>query len=181
MAGSNYYYAAGKRIPLALDEEYVAVDLPKARQALGPAAEKVQAAFRTLRANTVMGKRSDLSQKILSLLEAASALHPVYREGDVQLVALPEVRVEMEKSQHTRVLGFFQECRVPVSIERDEDEMAVVKPTSGKGADAVALANDIYEQIHPKAAQVRFLRVVPKPNTEHVPWSGGAASRRGQA
>jgi hypothetical protein len=37
----------------------------------------------------------------------------------------------------------------------------VLKPASGRGEEALELANHVSEQVNPDAAQARFLRIVP--------------------
>jgi hypothetical protein len=77
------------------------------------------------------------------------------------LIALPEVRVEESSSQRRRaLLRWIREHGDVAQVVEDNGERIVLRPTSGQGADAITLANQLCEQIGPELAQARFVRVV---------------------
>jgi len=88
---------------------------------------------------------------------------PVYRAEDGSLVAvLPEVRVESEDpSVLEEVTSSLRDARVTLRTE----ERLVIVPDSGRGEDALALANRLAESFDLAVAQARFRRVVPRPDT----------------
>ena len=77
---------------------------------------------------------------------------------------MPEVRVEFESGQHAAALRALGESKVPAEITNDAPDRLALRPRSGKGEDALDLANYIYEQhIRPAASSVRMLQIVPRP------------------
>ena len=76
---------------------------------------------------------------------------------------MPEVRVEFESGQHAAALRALGESKVPAEITNDAPDRLALRPRSGKGEDALDLANYIYEHIRPAASSVRMLQIVPKP------------------
>ena len=82
------------------------------------------------------------------------------------IVALPEVRIEFDNpDQRQAVMRVLAENRSPHTIAEDTNDWIVVQPASGKGDDALKIANDIYERARPASASVRFVQFVPKPMT----------------
>jgi hypothetical protein len=51
---------------------------------------------------------------------------------------------------------------LPHKISQSTDYSMIVQPVSGKGDDALKIANEIQERGHPAAASVRFIQFVPK-------------------
>jgi hypothetical protein len=84
-------------------------------------------------------------------------VHPVLRTDDGTLLAvLPEVRVEGDPDQLARLAAGPPRAEV---AERDDGRL-VLRPSSGRGADALALANALHESGAVTLAQPRFLRIV---------------------
>ena len=90
-----------------------------------------------------------------------AAAHPVFQSKGALLIALPEVRVEESSSQRRcALLRWIREHTDIAEIVANDGDKIVLRPTSGQGADAITLANQLVEQIGPELAQPRFLRVI---------------------
>jgi porphobilinogen deaminase len=106
-------------------------------------------------------KRQLLTPKQLDALTRVGAAHPVFQSQGAILIALPEVRVEESSSQRRRaLLRWIREHAEVAEIVDNTGEKIALRPTSGQGADAITLANQLVEQIGPELAQPRFLRVI---------------------
>jgi hypothetical protein len=158
-----YYYAGGERVDLEPDEEHVAVDQAVAKEA--GLNVKIRAASAAREgAGVVVTPRSSLTSHTLSQLEKAGALQPVYRRDNAVVVAMPEVRVEFDSPvERGRVKRLLRPKASRVSVTEDTTDRLVIKPLSGKGDDALNLANRIHERVNPAAVSVRFVQFVPKP------------------
>jgi hypothetical protein len=161
-----YYYASGRRVEIAPDDEHVAVDMnAAAKTGLDKeVASSVGTANRI--GGVILAERSALDDKTFARLREAGALQPVYRRDRVLIVALPEVRIELDNpGQHRAVIDALNKGPIPRhTITDDTEERIVVKPASGNGDDALRIANEISERAHPAAASVRFIQFVPKPS-----------------
>ena len=163
MAADFYYYAGGKRIPLELDPEHVAVDVGEvgSRGGRRPDPAAVEGAVE-LRSGLYLVERSSLPADERRRLDQEDALLPVYQYEDALVVILPEVRVEIAEGSETEVHRFLEEADVPNQILTDKGTRLVVRPESGRGEDALRLANKLQESVPGEMAQARFLRRVPK-------------------
>lgn len=159
---TSYYYADGQRVPLALAPEYVAVDFARDHAITGLDRERLQREAEPLIRGIVLVHSAALSEHQRAILDEEGALHPVYRHGSAVLIVLPEVRVDITRAQRRSVLSFVKKSPLPASVEVDEGEQLVLRPASGKGIDALELANRLHEATHPKMAQARFLRIIPR-------------------
>lgn len=160
-----YYYASGQRVEIEPDAEHVAVDMNLAAKTLGEqVAAKVGAANKS--GGVILAERSALDNETLTRLRDANALQPVYRRNRVLIVALPEVRIEVDNpKQRQAVIDALAKGSMPRhTITDDTEERIVVKPVSGNGDDALRIANEIYERARPASASVRFIQFVPKPS-----------------
>jgi hypothetical protein len=164
---SAYYYAAGRRVDLEPDDEHVAVDQDLAAKAgLDSEINTAAASGTRVGGGVLVALRSSLAEKTITSLQKAGALHPVYKRQSAIVVALPEVRIEVDNSkQHRAVMDVLAESGSNHAITQDTPEQIVLRPASGNGDDALKIANDIYERAHPAAASVRFVQFVPKPKT----------------
>jgi hypothetical protein len=175
-----YYDLDGSRIPLRA-AGMVAVDLRvAARTDVGEnTLGTVRREGTELRAGIVMVDEHTLDAPTTQALDAAGALHPVYRAGDDALVVvLPEVRIEADDdAQAARVRGLV--AAEPASeIVGETGHRLIARPGSGRGLDALRLANRVTETIRPKVAQARLLRVLPRPGPR--PGEGGGPEGRSQ-
>jgi hypothetical protein len=163
MVPDFYYYAGGKRIPLELDREHVAVDVGvvESREGRRPDPAAVEGAEK-LRSGLYLVEKSSLSADIRRRLDQEDALLPVFLYEDALVVVLPEVRVEIAAGDETEVHRFLEQSDVPNQILADKGNRLVVRPDSGRGEDALRLANELQESVPVELAQARFLRRVPK-------------------
>ncbi len=158
-----YYYASGQPVDLTLDEDWLAIDTRKFKAA--GVSPRLQVALlkeaRPLRGDLILMNRQEIPAKQLDALTLHGAVHPVFRAEGAILVALPEVRVEESSTQRQRALHrWIRQHGDEAELIEDNGAKILLRPTSGHGADAIALANHLTEQVGPELAQARFLRVV---------------------
>lgn len=161
-----YYYSNGAQIYLTQDPDHIAVDLNRLQES-----EHSSAAFAELekegihlRDGLFIVPRRTLSDSISEMLESIGEIQPVFLHDDTMIVVLPEVRVEiMTNPQRKRIYAFLEEEQHSVEVVSDRGERLVLRPTSGRGVDALDLANRLQEQIRPEMAQARFMRVLLRP------------------
>jgi hypothetical protein len=163
MIASPYYWADGKRVPLTPDADHVAIDLRRAAAlGLAPAIDRLRPKMSVLPGGTMaVVPRDLLPEPVRSTLERSAALQPVYHAAGTRIVTFPEVRVQVEPGQLAAVTSAVEASGIPADVEAGEHGQIVLRPRSGSGADALSLANFVYERAHPSMAQARFLRIVP--------------------
>jgi hypothetical protein len=167
VANSRYYYAGGEKVALTPADDLVAVD----ERALSSVPKAVENALRQnvqpLSGGVALLNRADLgadAHAAMQVLEAAGAIHPVYRAQGALLVALPEVRVEETRgAKRKRLTDWLASHAKEAVVTLHGEDRLVLQPKSG--SDALKLANELTEQVGPELAQARFLRVVPRPST----------------
>ena len=161
---TRYYYAGGRRVDLEADDALVAVDQERA-EAAGVKAAADTASARRLPGGVVIAARSDISGPQLAALTRAGALRPVYRHHRALMVAMPEIRVEVDTAkQRKAVFDAISSAPFAVEVADETSERIVLRPCSGLSDDALAVANYVYEHAHPAAAAVRFVQFVPRPD-----------------
>jgi hypothetical protein len=150
----SYYYAGGRRIPLfPVGEVVLDRDSDAGR-----------------RADALHGTPLTPSLVLLPEAEAVAALgeafatspgvHPVFRTEDGSRVAvLPQVRVEGS----AETLDDLGRAATSARIAQRTEDRLVLEPASGRGEDALALANDLAERGGAEVCQARFLRLVKRP------------------
>jgi hypothetical protein len=163
--GKAYYWAGGEKIPLQ-DTAQVAVDVRAAQRAKlwdGELAKAATDAGSKVTDDLVLIPAAKLSPKLRDRLEEAGAVQPVFRYDDgTLLVVLPEVRVETKDPTTAAALqSVVKDWASDVDVEQPKPGRFVLKPASGRGEEALELANHVSEQVDPDAAQARFLRIVP--------------------
>lgn len=163
---SRYYYAGGERISIERDDSQVAVDQGKAIDAdLRSAVEKAAGASR-LPGGVLLLPRSALDEVRMKRLQKAGAIRPVYRRGQALMVALPEIRVELDDAKQRRaVVAAIPKAPHPVKVTEEGEDRLLLTPASGNAEEALDIANFVYEHAHPASAAVRFVQVVRKPDT----------------
>jgi hypothetical protein len=165
---SAYYYAAGQKVTLEPDEQHLAVDRNAAKEAGLDArigATVVAAAVRA-GADVLVTPRSSLTADMIKQLQDAGALQPVYKYNQATIVAMPEVRVEFDTpEQRQSVKDLLSSKTSDVEITEDTPDRMVLRPVSGRGEDALSLANRIHENASPAAVSPRFVQFVPRPKT----------------
>jgi hypothetical protein len=159
---TRYFYAGGERHalepadgPLAIDTRAVAAAGLGDIVAVLPIRSK-------LPGGVVLVDRADCTDEIFARLNRAGVIRSVYRSGRAFVVPMPEVRVEFEGDQRADAIRALGKSPVPADITEDTPDRLALRPRSGKGDDALDLANYIYEHAHPAASTVRMLQVVPK-------------------
>lgn len=163
---SESYYAGGRKVELERADDYVAVVQDAARKAgLDGRVRTAIADNARQGGGVVLAQRSALDERTIASLADAGALQPVYRTDKGVMVALPEIRVEFDTlEQRESVMNVLSDRdMLPHTISETSDYGIVVAPKSGKGDDALKIANEIQERGHPAAASVRFVQFVPKP------------------
>lgn len=157
--GGSYYWAGGRKIPL-LPSDQVVVDLDSETGCTVPA-RGLRGKGRLLSGSLLLLPRAEAERALGEAVATASGVHPVFRTEDGSLVAvLPQVRVEASApGTLDEVARALSHARV---VERS-DERLVLEPDSGRGEDALALANRVAETTSADVSQARFIRVVPRP------------------
>lgn len=155
-----YYYAGGEKIELTPAEDLVAVK-NQVLQALEGVASTVG---RALTDGLRLVAKHDLGHALKELGGPKSEF-PVFRSHGGIVVALPEVRVEEGRKTHqARLEKWLTAHGDDVQVVSRGGDCMVLKPVSGSGQDALAIANDLAEQVGPEMAQARFIRVTPRPH-----------------
>lgn len=159
-AGDAYYWAGGMKVALHATDE-VCLDLDAAP--LRGLATAVQQDLRTRgRALTgalrVMG-RPEAEAALGKAIDSEGGVHPVYRAEGALVVVLPEVRVEGEDE---RRLAELVNAVAGAHVAEHTQGRVVAVPDSGRGEDALAIANELAESPDTDLAQARFLRIVPR-------------------
>jgi hypothetical protein len=164
--GSTYYWAGGRRIPLAASGE-VLVDLAAVHDAgLSEAdVQHIRDSGRRLTDSFTLLSADALPEE-LTRAEPGPGVHPVFLATDgTLLAALPEVRVESQDPQRLHeVRKMIDDEGLPAIVTSEGKGRMVLEPKSHRGADALSLANKLSEGLRLDVAQARFLRVVPRPD-----------------
>ena len=160
-----YHYAAGERVPLIIERDWLAVDSRRLDSA--EFAKRRQSALRNgskaLNRDVFLVKRKAVPALELAFLERIGAIHPVFRSKGALVVALPEVRVEESTPRRLKALRDWLEQHGDMAeVVQERGGRIDLRPTSGRGLDALTLANLLSEQVGPEMAQTRFLRVVER-------------------
>ena len=174
---TTFFYASGQRIPLTRDPErsaFFSEDLEHLE--LGEDTDRrIADATQTLVRGVVMFYYPELGSECVTDLEKRLTPQPVYRHRDALVVVLPEVRVEEAREGRAEEVEAWLEAhseQVEV-IDRRSDRWAL-RPASGRGEDALTVANQLFEELKPELAQARFIRIVPRkfaPGSPGVPGS----------
>jgi hypothetical protein len=115
----------------------------------------------------VMIDKATMDPELEGALDDARALQPVYRTADgTRVVVLPEVRVESnDEATVERIRAYASSDDTDAELVNDKGTSLVLRPCSGRGTDAIALANELFETYAPQVSQARFVRVVQRPET----------------
>lgn len=161
---TSYYYAGGKRVPLNRAADLIAVDVARLESQLPDllASDSGLRAGRPLRDGIRLLERDSLSPATITRLQDAGVTQPVFRAQGSIVVALPEVRVE--DGSATKLAKARAAAEGKAKADADEGRLTL-RPSSDNGADAIALANELVEQLDVASATPRFIRVVPRPGT----------------
>jgi hypothetical protein len=161
----SYYYAGGQKVDLHKDDDYVGVDQSLAPAGLIADLASAFAGAPQMSGGVVLAPRSSIGAAAMASLQAAGATRPVFRRGAALMVALPEVRVEMDDPlQRHAVDELLADPAHGMLIKEEGAGRLVLTPASGSAADALRMANKIYEEAHPASSSVRFLQFTPRPD-----------------
>ena len=161
--GQAYYYAGGQRRGLD-DSDLVAVDLDAVEDVEEDALEQLRSKGRPLTGAVVLVDSGTAAQVLGDRLDQAPGVHPVYEAEGALVVVLPEVRVEGGDDALRRVQ---QRASARAGVEASEGRL-VLRPRSGRGEEALAMANELAEAAGSEEldlAQPRFLRITQRPDT----------------
>ena len=162
---SSYYYAGGQKIDLHKDDDYVGVDRRLAPAGLIAGLAAVFDGAPQLPGGIVVATKSLIGSSAMASLQDAGATRPVFRRGGALMVALPEVRVEMDDATQRRAVeDLLADKAHGMVVKEDSDGRLLLTPASGSSVDALRMANKIFEDAHPASSSVRFVQFVPKPD-----------------
>lgn len=169
-APTPYYYSGGEKVELESVEDFCAIDPRKIRKGT-----KLRRNVDTIIKDTESGSYKDVSivpTEAISLelaeeLTRRGVFQPIYRRGDSMVVFLPEVRIEDERPEYRKKIRTLLKRLEPELTVDQRSYRAKVRPKSGRGADALDLANEIWETISPEFVQARMLRVTPRHARKH--------------
>jgi hypothetical protein len=164
VSSGQYYWAGGEKVPLATDP-HIAVDQTSAQtQGLwdGELATAAETAGYQIGDGLIMLPKEAVSSALRGRLDQTGASAPVYRVDETLIAVLPEVRVEVAADANTAdVRGAIADIDADAAVAEPKPGRLVVTPSSGRGADALDLANQIVERVRPEAAQADFVRIMP--------------------
>lgn len=164
MSTGHYYWAGGQKVPLATDP-HIAVDQTSAeRHGLwaGELASAADTAGHHIGDGLLMLPRDAVSNELQGQLDRTGASAPVYRADESLIAVLPQVRVEATPgTTASQIRAAIANIDADASVNEPRPGRFIVTPSSGRGADALDLANHIVENLRPEAAQARFVRITP--------------------
>jgi hypothetical protein len=145
-------------VPLERSDEVV-VDVSE------PGLSDLSSHGRALSGSLVLVPEADAVGALGEDCASMAGVHPVFRSEDGALVVvLPEVRVEAEDPE---ALSAVRRAATNAHLTGEDEGRLVLAPDSGRGEDALALANQLAESgdLAADVIQARFLRIVPRPDT----------------
>jgi hypothetical protein len=164
----NYYYADHERIELTPAEDLLAIEERSwaVAQVPAPIRQAVEKAARRITSEVRLLERSSLENpKVVGTLENAGVLQPVYRSQGAILVVLPEIRVEETRlARQQQLRAWLKSHAADMFVEDKNAGRLTLRPVSGDGGDALALANALAEEVGPEMVQARFVRITPRPS-----------------
>lgn len=162
--GDGYYWAGGQKVALTADSR-IAVDESRARdQGLwsGELSAAAQSAGHTVGEGMVLLPATSVSNRLREQLDRSGASAPVYRADDSLIVVKPEVRMETAATTSaSEVRTAIDHVDSDAAVHEPNPGRYVVTPSSGRGADALKIANRLAEELRPEVAQARFVRITP--------------------
>lgn len=158
-----HYWAGGERHALEPAADWLAIDTRAADEAgLGREVAALPVGS-TLPSGMIFVERADCDDDLCTRLSAAGAAREAYRSGRALVVLMPEVRLEIDEGRDGDALRAVEASGVPAEITDEGSGRMTLRPRSGKGEDALDLANYLHKHLRPAASSVRMLQVVPKP------------------
>lgn len=165
MSADRFYWAGGRKVPLEASSDVV-VDVGS--QAVAELTESELRALRdkgrSLSASLLLVAESDAAEALGEGCSTMAGVHPVFRAEDgSEIVVLPEVRVEGSDPGKIAELG---RSVTSAHVTEQTAERLVLEPDSGRGEDALTLANELAESPDTDVAQARFVRIVARPEPQ---------------
>ncbi len=159
----QYFYAQGRRQALVPAADLLAVDRRIALDSSSASEVATLPVASTLPGGLILVKSDKVSGRLRVTLEKTGSVRAVYRSGDHLMVPLPEVRVEFEEGRSAATLKAVRDSHVAFEVTGSTERTLRLRPQSGKGEDALALANYIHEHARPTMSSARMVQVVAPP------------------
>ena len=128
-------------------------------------ADEIKSASVELRSGVSIVDQLGLADSALRVLKEMEVAKPVFEVDDALIVPLAEIRIEDSNE------GKLEEVSIWVGENSDLAELVsvregriVLKPKSDEPVDALTIANRITEEVAPELSQIRFLRMVNRPD-----------------
>lgn len=159
-----FYYAEGKRVPLAEERRYrVLTEVALERLVVEePDRRRVRERARSLPGGLLLVDLDQIPKPIADALASDASLSTVFRHGRELIHVLPEIAVaSSDPSALAAARRLLEGAQAEVQGKRDDEFVARLPAASG--AEILELAGRVFDQAHPEMAQPRFLRVLPRP------------------
>lgn len=158
----DYYFSGGRRIRLERDSQIVGVLLQHPAVASSGLRATLRREGRQLQQGVVIVPWSSIPPERRGPWEDAGALLPVYAQDGALIVVLPEVRIEgTDANQVPAIKEWLKAAQREAEVVEERGTRMTLRPRSGRAAEALQIANEVEEHMHPALSQARFLRVVP--------------------
>ena len=161
-----YYYANSEKVALSEEKDMVAVDGARVVEAGLATAEweRLRKAGRALLKGWWMIRAADLPSAVIGKLREMKAIQQVFKAQGAYIVAYPEIQLEESRSaKSAKLKNWLKNNQRSVKIIENKGANWLIEAKSGKGVDALNLANALTEEFGPELSQSRFVRVVKKP------------------
>ena len=108
--------------------------------------------------------RDDIPKSVIEKLEKVGAVQSVYRRVQTHR-ARAGIRMQSTTLPGERALRqALSSTTIHADIIDETEERFVVRPKSGRGDDAINLANEVAEKARPGMSSARMLQVVERPD-----------------
>lgn len=161
----THYYASGKRVPLTVDDNLIAVDSRRFSQlkASPQLLSIVQSKGTEIGHDLILLARDRMDSDAAKKLVDTGVTQPVYHSSGATIVALPEIRIEESSSKKLeQVIQFVTGFAFDVEGEPDSGRLSL-RPRSQDARDSMELANKIAMNFKPISVSPRFVRITPGP------------------
>jgi len=159
------YVAGGKTVSLRPDGDFVGVHLDQLDASLR---RKLEKGAQRVGPGLAVVPGAALPDKDLQSLHEKGLVFPVFTGGGAQVIALPEVRVELPAGKPAadgfpELQEWLRARAGDIKILSQSPDRLVLAPASGYGPDAVELAGDIARKFKGLSASPRLVRIVARP------------------
>ena len=163
---NQYYYAGGQKIPLHRVDHLVALrgQIPSKTSPAKKLASKKGWSMPLMNGLSLVDL-GGIADEDLAKFASPGDMQPVYTSGNTIMVPLPEVSVEaVDAGKRKSLQVLLDKMGGLARVETGKYGQMTVYLTSGKGDDALQLANLIHEKIRPEVASPRFMQVTSSPD-----------------